>query len=116
MAELTPESARSILDAWERSRAADVGPEGLYDFVVNSSALGLVEEGFDWMRWAPYQDGRYADPDFIAAADRDTLRRIATTHFRLDRFVGGHLEAMETSGVIAQIVQRLRELAEAGEL
>lgn len=118
MAELTRESARAVLETWDRSRevAATEPMSAAEKFAVNASPLGLTEKGFDWQHWGPYIDGRYQAPEFIAQADTQTLRRIATTHFRLARFVGGHMEAIDESGVLQAIVNRLRDLVETHQL
>lgn len=121
MPDLTPESARAIVDVWERARAvtADAHPLGMSpgeQLVAEASALGLTEDGFDWTSWEPYETGRIADAAFIADADVTTLRRIATAHFRLERFVGGHLAQMEEAGVLDAVVARLRALVDAGEV
>ncbi|MEU1285043.1 DUF6508 domain-containing protein [Kitasatospora sp. NPDC005856] len=123
MPELTPDSAREIIalyrpapEAAEAQAPLPLGMTSAEHFAVGSSALGLTEEGFDWMNWAPYQDRRISDPEFIAGADTQTLRRITTAHLRIDRFVDGHLEEIDRTGILAGIVDRLRALEESGEL
>ncbi|MFE7190326.1 DUF6508 domain-containing protein [Kitasatospora sp. NPDC057541] len=123
MPELTQESAREIIALYRPAPEAAAAPVRLplglapvEHFAVVASARGLVEEGFDWKNWAPYQDGRISDPAFIASADADTLRRIATAHLRIDRFVGGHLEQIEADGTLGTVVNRLQALVETGAL
>lgn len=121
MPDLTPESARAIVDAYGRARATDAAehPLGMTppeQFAVDASALGLTEEGFDWTSWGPYESGQIADPEFIAQADPQTLQRIATAHFRTERFVGGHLAQIDEAGVLEAIAGRLSELVELGEI
>ncbi|MFF2659627.1 DUF6508 domain-containing protein [Kitasatospora sp. NPDC058032] len=122
MTELTQESAREIVALYHQAeREPGAAPPALgmtpvEEFAVEASARGLTEPGFDWMNWAPYQDGRISDPDFIASADATTLRRIATAHLRLDRFAGGHLEAVEENGILGAVVDRLKHLADSDAL
>jgi hypothetical protein len=121
MPDLTPESARAIVDAYGRARATDAAehPLGMApaeQFAVDASALGLTEDGFDWTNWGPYERGQISDPEFITQADAQTLRRIATAHFRTDRFVGGHLAQIDEAGLLEQLVGRLSELVERGEI
>lgn len=121
MPELTSDSAREIIALYSPAPEALPAPPPLgmapvAYFAVLSSALGLTEEGFDWMNWAPYQDNRISDPEFIASADTRTLRRIATTHLRIDRFSDGHLDEIEQTGILAGIVARLGDLLESGEV
>ncbi|MFE2728583.1 DUF6508 domain-containing protein [Kitasatospora sp. NPDC059327] len=122
MPELTSDSAREIISLYHRTmREPDASPPPLgmtpaEQFAVEASPRGLTESGFDWKNWEPYQDNRISDPAFIASADTATLRRIATTHLRLDRFVGGHLEKIEETGILATIVDRLQDLVDSGDL
>ncbi|MFJ2865460.1 DUF6508 domain-containing protein [Kitasatospora sp. NPDC087314] len=121
MPELTPDSAREIIALYHPAPGTAPAPPPMgmapvEQFAVQASARGLTEEGFDWMNWAPYQDNRISDPEFIASADARTLRRIATTHLRIDRFVGGHLEQIEETGILDRVVGRLRQLVDRGEL
>ncbi|MFE4971364.1 DUF6508 domain-containing protein [Kitasatospora sp. NPDC056651] len=74
------------------------------------------EAGFDWKSWEPYRDDRISDPAFIASAGATDLRRTITTHLRLNRFVGGHLESIEETGILSAIVDRLQTLADNDEL
>ncbi|MER7702558.1 DUF6508 domain-containing protein [Kitasatospora sp. NPDC097605] len=128
MPELTQDSAREIIALYRPAPEAGRGrggaapparPLGMtraHHFAVEAPMLGLTEEGFDWRNWEPHRDGRTLDPEFIASADTRTLRRIATAHLRLGRFVGGHLEQIEATGLLDTVVDRLQELAENGEI
>ena len=121
MPDLTPESARAIVDAYRRARVTPAAehPLGMTpaeQFATQASALGLTEDGFDWMNWGPYESGQISDPEFIAQADAQTLRRIATAHFRTARFVEGHLAQIDRAGLLEQLVGRLSELVQQGEI
>lgn len=67
---------------------------------------------FDWGAWQE-EARRFLDPQVLARASLDELRRLLTLHVRADRFSEGHFAAMITSGHIAAILRRLGELASA---
>lgn len=114
MAELTRARAHAILAAHKVIDGSD--PEALETFMVDATQLGLGEEGFEWMRWPAYRQRQVEQPAFIAVADLETLRRVTTTHVRLERFVSGHLLRMQEVGVPTAIVDRLRALLEANAI
>lgn len=111
MPELTRARVQAILAAYE-AVADDPDPDAAAVWLSDATRLGLGENGFDWLRWPAYEQRQIEDPDFIAAADLETLRRLATTHVRLERFVSGHLAHMRDIGVLAAITGRLRTLVE----
>jgi hypothetical protein len=65
---------------------------------------------FDWTTW---KDGnRYArDPSLVRTADLVTVGRILTTIVRQDRFVGGLLPRVCSSGMMQTLLERLAELS-----
>ena len=112
MAELNRARAEAIQAAYGVVAAEGPDPAALAAFMADATQLGLGDSGFDWMHWSAYLCRRTEDPAFIADASVETLCRIATTHLRLDRFVGGHLERMCEAGVLDAIVERLQTLAD----
>jgi hypothetical protein len=71
---------------------------------------------FDWMAWAGSPEGRrlISDPGLVAQASAEDLQRLITAMIRGDRFSEGELAAAFESGMVAAIVRRAAELAEAG--
>jgi Family of unknown function (DUF6508) len=67
---------------------------------------------FDWGAW---QDDarRFLDPEVIARASLDDVRRLLTLHVRKERLCEGHLAEMITSGHVAAVLRRLGELGGA---
>lgn len=72
---------------------------------------------FDWMEWAGTEEARRlrGDPDAVASADIDQLRRLVTMCVRRDRFCEGALLGDFQSGLITRIVRRAAELHAALE-
>ena len=120
MPELTQDSAHAIVASYRalQTGAAESHPglSGPEQFASRAVALGLEAPGFDWGEWEPVQSRRFESPEVAAEADVETLKRLMTAHLRTHRFVGGHLDRMEEEGVLAAIVDRLGELAEAGQI
>jgi hypothetical protein len=68
---------------------------------------------FDWQTWvAEFGETRVNDPAVLDTADLDTLRRLVTTHIRMDRMLGGHLDAIMETGYMARAMARARQLLE----
>ena len=65
---------------------------------------------FDWAAWQADAQ-RFFDPEAIADASLDDLRRLLTLHVRKERFCEGHFAEMIASGHIAAVLRRLGELA-----
>lgn len=84
------------------------------DFIDDLYRHGWII-AFDWTQWdlRPLFD---EEPELIASASVDTLRRLLTTHLREDCFCEGHLLEVLESGCINAILRRLRRLYEAGSI
>ena len=67
---------------------------------------------FNWPSWQTEAKKYVADPQALATADLLTLRKLLTTHVRMDRFVEGHLGGMLESGHVTAILRRLKEIRE----
>ena len=68
---------------------------------------------FDWNAWLQeLPPGAFEDPAFLNGADLDTLRRLVTAHIRMDRFSGGHLDAVLASGYMDAAMSRAARLLE----
>jgi hypothetical protein len=67
---------------------------------------------FDWSSWQGEAEKYVVDPQALGTADLLTMRKLLTTHVRMDRFVGGHFGGMLESGHITAILRRLKELRE----
>ncbi|MFO0914386.1 MAG: DUF6508 domain-containing protein [Pirellulales bacterium] len=93
------------------------------DSVIKFQKL-LYEHGwidpFDWVAWRTTAQEYILQPNKLASADLDVLRKLLTTHVRQDRFCEGHLASMFQNGHIVAILQRLKgirqELTEDGNL
>ncbi|MBI3129675.1 MAG: hypothetical protein HYZ11_18870 [Candidatus Tectomicrobia bacterium] len=67
---------------------------------------------FDWLAWQE-EAAKYVDsPALLETADAGTLRRLLTTHARMERFCDGHLADMLGRGHIAAVLGRLARLRE----
>ncbi|MGA9876263.1 MAG: DUF6508 domain-containing protein [Solirubrobacteraceae bacterium] len=117
MPDLTHDNAIAIIEVYEGRLSAEPSAlEPAEEFATQAAALGMEELGFDWQAWPPARSGEVNDPAFIAAADPQTLRLIMTTHLRMNRYEDGHLLLLEERGTLANIVARLQELVQAGEI
>jgi hypothetical protein len=68
---------------------------------------------FDWPAWATGPEGRalLGDPEAVASASADDLRRLLTVYVRSERFGDGTLESAFRSGMLAAIIRRAGVLA-----
>ncbi len=80
--------------------------------VFLADARALVEP-FDWPTWASGREGQalLADPDAVADATADDLRRLLTTFIRSERFGDGILESAFNRGMLTAIARRAATLA-----
>ena len=74
----------------------------------------------DWIspevNWTEWQDAAWEyveTPGKIESADVVTVRKLFTTHVRMDRFCEGHLVSMFENGHILMLLRRLKDLREA---
>lgn len=89
----------------------------IYSPVVNDLVEALNRQElvfpFDWQEWSEQAQQLVNDPDLLAQADLETVRKLLTTHARCERFVSGHLAKMLDSGHIMAILKRLKQLRSA---
>lgn len=64
---------------------------------------------FDWPSWGD-EARKYEQPEILATADLEIIRKLLTGHVRNDRFCEGHLLSMLESGLITAILRRLRTI------
>jgi hypothetical protein len=83
--------------------------EELVAFVASLYEHGFVQM-FEWSDWHQEAERYFAQQELIAKADLQTCIKLLTYHVRSDRFTDGHLAHMISSGHIAQIMFRLRDL------
>lgn len=83
-------------------------------FLADARGGGWVAP-FDWPAWASSDEGRrlLGDPEAVAAATADDLRRLLTTYVRAERFGDGTLESAYASGMLTAIARRAAALADA---
>lgn len=79
------------------------------DFVLSIQRIIFP---FDWSSWQGEAKKYVVAPQALETADLMTLRKLLTTHVRMDRFVEGHLGGMLESGHITAILRRLKEIQE----
>jgi len=65
---------------------------------------------FDWPAWQEEAERLHNDPEALASADRETLRKLLTVHVRKDRVSEGHLAAVIRDGHVVGILRSLGEL------
>ncbi len=67
---------------------------------------------FDWGTWIEEMGGKdwAVNFDTVASADLDTIRRLATTHLRINRFVEGHFDHLVDIGYLTRVYERLKQL------
>ncbi len=97
---------RGVFPHWAESREAGAFVEALYRerFII----------AFDWGSWGPevqrYLAGGAAA---LAEASLTDLRKLLTAHVRADRFVAGTMASHFSSGHIADVLRRLRQIRDA---
>ena len=65
---------------------------------------------FDWPDWHDQAVKYEQEEDALNTASMDDVRKLLTYHVRKDRFSGGHLLSVFTSGHISSILLRLSQL------
>jgi hypothetical protein len=71
---------------------------------------GWIDTTFDWQSAGEWVRSFMDQPERLATATAEDIRRLLTAHFRADRFVEGHVASIVESGHMAAIVRRLRSL------
>ena len=96
-------------------------PEGQFPFYAyNEEVLAFLQAlydsnllfVFDWGKWQDETRRYMDDPDALAQADLLALRKLLTTHVRLDRFVEGHLAGVLENGHMTAVLRRLNTIRE----
>lgn len=81
------------------------------DMLIAFDRLGFVKTGFnyeEWLRSLP--EGFATDIRVLEYADFDTVRNLITANIRINRFVGGYLDALLVRGYFHRILLRINEL------
>jgi hypothetical protein len=65
---------------------------------------------FDWLAWKKEEAKSALAPDAVAQADMLSLRKIMTATVRQERFFGGFLSSVCSSGLIQRVLERMRDL------
>ena len=89
-------------------------PEACSDSSLAQWIEVLYETGFilrfDWPQWIAEADCYSQNPERIANADLDDLRRLMTVYVSRDRFAPGYLHTKIETGIISLILRRLQRL------
>lgn len=97
-----PDASESVIPHFDQSDPVEAFIQALYD-------NGWVES-FDWGEWQETAKQFVDQPELLASADLETIRKLFTTHVRKDRFCEGHLAAMFENGHIVAILRRLKAI------
>lgn len=119
VAPLTPDAVEALLAFLPLFEAPDFEPGAVQggcvvpspsvrDFVQTLYAHDVLVR-FDWPSWRPAPDV-IREPEAIAGADEETLRRALTVHVRADRFSEGHLVEAFRRGLIQAVLRRFEAL------
>ena len=94
-------------------------PEGQFPFYAETrEVLEFVQVlyqtemvfPFNWNQWQDKARQYMVEPEMLASADLLTLRKLLTTHVRVDRFSEGHLGEMLENGHITAILRHLQQI------
>lgn len=85
--------------------------EGQSEEFITAAYEHHFVQAFNWPDWVPTIEETYLTPDFVNAADMETVVRLITAHIRADRFNSGHLDFVMSNGHIHAILIRLQTLA-----
>ena len=84
---------------------------GLHSLLGLVERLGFIEEDFDWMAWVERIGVDNLDSIvFLKRADLKTLRRLMSSHFRMERFRAGHIQKLFASGYMDVFFKRLENI------
>ena len=93
----------------EQYRTTGQYGEAVEDMIRAISSSDLLLQ-FDWTSWK--DAALYSrDPRLVRTADLETVRRLLTTIVRQDRFVGGLVPRVCSSGIMKALLERLAELS-----
>ena len=65
---------------------------------------------FDWQSWREQAQYYQTHTDALQTADLLTIRKLLTTHVRMDRFVEGHLANAFDQGLLTAILWQLKRI------
>jgi len=93
---------------------------GIPYYSYSSEVLNFVQDlydnniiySFDWPEWQDEAEKLYSNPDAMASADLDVLRKLLTVHVRKDRFSEGHLADVIRDGHVLDFLRGLKGLGE----
>ncbi len=88
--------------------------ERMLQFIQVLYEHGWIVPEFDWGDWQDTAHKYIESRELVESADAVTIRRLFTTHTRADRFCEGHLAAVFSSGHLASLLRRLREIRNEG--
>lgn len=83
--------------------------DDIYALLETMRGINFVYE-FDWMAFGKKAEQLIADPDLLARADLETLRKLFTAHARNESLFDGHMASMIDSGHFQRAVYQLRTL------
>ncbi len=108
----------SIFEAEGFELGEMIADRGFPHYYYNDEVLNFVQDlydnniiySFDWPAWQEEAERLHNDPEALASADLETLRKLLTVHVRKDRFSEGHLAAVIRDGHVLAILKTLEEL------
>jgi len=108
----------SIFEAEGFEPGEPVTDRGMPWYSYSDEVLNFVQDlydnniiySFDWPAWQEEAERLHNDPEALASADLETLRKLLTVHVRKDRFSEGHLAAVIRDGHVLAILKRLEEV------
>ena len=88
----------------------EAGPHAI-ELQAKLRDLGLVPEGFDWMSWIEQARPYLQDPSSISSAGREDVARLVAMAVESGRFNKSLFPHLCSSGVLHQLLLRLRVLS-----
>ena len=85
-------------------------PSHVRELLSLLTALEIHPEGFDWMSWIEQARPYLQDPARIAEADAEAVSRLTALAVQSDRFNKSLFPHLCSSGVLHQLLLRLRAL------
>jgi len=109
--EISKENITAILKYIPIFEAENFNPDEIYSFMQDLYDNNIIYP-FDWPAWEDESQKLYKNPDALASADLETLRKLLTVHVRKDRFCEGHLAGVIRDGHVLAILKRLTSVLE----
>lgn len=111
---------------WIDPPAAEEDTFSLPIYSLGSEATAFIQACYDhgwisgdlnWPDWASTEEAARLrdDPDYLATASAEQLRRLLTVIVRQDRFVNGSLADHFESGLLHRILGRAKELEDENQ-